>query len=416
MDSRIRQVLTAGERPLFPLDPAGKNTPPKDVPTSRVRVLCVGRDLAGGGAERVQLTLLTHLDREKLDLRLFYLRNEGALHHLIPRDLTPHYGVDAGESLKRTGVRVLAAITTLARQADVLFALQDGTPIYLSILAGRLAGRPVVGWIHNTWTAKLQHVPFWHRRASAMLYPWGTRFIGVSEGVATDLAAFAPRLRRKTVSLPNPVVLPKILSDAHEPLPPWAHAVFAKPTVLAVGRLVPAKGFDILLRAFHRVLHAGLDLNLLILGEGEERRSLEAQARTLGIEARVFLPGFQANPYPYFKRAETFVLSSRYEGLALVVVEALALGVPVVAADCPFGPREVLDHGRYGVLVPPGSPTALADAIRELAAKPDAATRFRALGPARAAIHDASGVAPRFEQVLLSAHRADPTAALAAVR
>jgi hypothetical protein len=76
----------------------------------------------------------------------------------------------------------------------------------------------------------------------------------------------------------------------------------------------------------------------------------------------------------------------------------------------------VLDHGRYGVLVPSGSPTALADAIRELAAKPDAATRFRALGPARAAIHDASGVAPRFEQVLISAHRADPTAALAAVR
>lgn len=375
-----------------------------------MRVLCVGRDFAGGGAERVQLTLLHHLDRTKLDLRLFYLRNDGALRHLVPEDLAPRYAAGGGESLKARGLGVLSALTALARQADVLFALQDGTPIYLSILAGRLARRPVVAWIHNTWTAKLKHVPSWHRPASALLYPMGTSFIGVSDGVATDMTAFAPRLRHKMVTLPSPIPLREILSDAEDPLPAWAQAVFAKPTVLGVGRLVPAKGFDVLIPAFHEVLREGLDLNLLILGEGPDRSALEAQARTLGIADRVFLPGFVANPYPYFKHAKMFVLSSRYEGLAMVLLEALALGAPVVAMDCPSGPRELLENGRFGILLPPGNATALATAIRELASSPEQEARLRSVGPIRAARHDASRVSARFEQVLVAAHSARPPA------
>jgi glycosyltransferase involved in cell wall biosynthesis len=410
MRSHIRPATPLGE--VDPTqstpDAVHEGAPLSNHPGSRVRVLCVGRDLGGGGAERVQLTLLTHLDRHRFDLRLFYLRNEGPLHHLIPGDLTPDYGAEATESLKTRGLGVLATLRRLARHTDVLFALQDGTPIYLSILAGRLAHRPVVGWIHNTWTAKLKHVPSWHRPASALLYPLGTSFIGVSNGVATDLTTFAPRLRHKTVVIPSPVALSHIRSDAEDPIPPWAQAVFTKPTLLAVGRLVPAKGFDILLQAFHGVLRAGFDFHLLILGEGKERSSLETQARALGIATRVFLPGFQANPYPYFKRAKMFVLSSRYEGLAMVLLEALALGVPVVSADCPSGPRELLDHGQNGVLFPSEDATALSNALCQLASRPDDEMRYRTLGPAQAALHDASRVTVRFEQILLAAHEARP--------
>jgi glycosyltransferase involved in cell wall biosynthesis len=290
----------------------------------------------------------------------------------------------------------------------VIFALQDGTPIYLSILAGQLARRPVVAWIHNTWTAKLEHVPAWHRPASAFLYPMGTSFIGVSDGVVKNLTTFAPRLRERIVTLPSPIGVPGLLADAEAPLPDWARAIFAKPTLLGVGRLVPAKGFDILLQAFGEVLRAGFDFNLLILGEGAERPSLEARARELGIDGRVFLPGFVANPYPYFKHAKMFILSSRYEGLAMVLLEALALGAPVVAMDCPSGPRELLENGRYGVLVPQGQTAALSGAIRELAAHPDEEARLRAAGPVQAARHDASRVTARFEQVLLAAHAARP--------
>lgn len=375
-----------------------------------MRVLCVGRDFAGGGAERVQLTLLHHLDRTKLNLRLFYLRNEGAFRHLVPEDLAPRYAAGGGESLKARGLGVLSALTALARQADVLFALQDGTPIYLSILAGRLARRPVVAWIHNTWTAKLKQVSSWHRPASAFLYPMGASFIGVSDGVTADMAAFAPRLRHRMLTLPSPIPLREILADAEAPLPAWARAIFAKPTVLGVGRLVSAKGFDVLVPAFHEVVREGLDLNLLILGEGPERSALEAQARALGVADRVFLPGFEANPYPYFRHAKMFVLSSRYEGFALVLLEALALGAPVVAMDCPSGPRELLENGRFGVLVPPGSGTALATAIRELASSPEQEARLRSVGPLRAARHDASCVSVRFEQVLVAAHSARPPA------
>jgi len=150
--------------------------------------------------------------------------------------------------------------------------------------------------------------------------------------------------------------------------------------------------------------------NLLILGEGPDRSALEAQARTLGIADRVFLPGFVANPYPYFKHARMFVLSSRYEGLAMVLLEALALAAPVLAMDCPSGPRELLENGRFGVLVPPGSATALATAIRELASSPEQEARLRSVGPIRAARHDASRVSARFEQVLVAAHSARPPA------
>jgi glycosyltransferase involved in cell wall biosynthesis len=156
------------------------------------------------------------------------------------------------------------------------------------------------------------------------------------------------------------------------------------------------------------VLRAGFDFHLLILGEGKERSSLETQARALGIATRVFLPGFQANPYPYFKRAKMFVLSSRYEGLAMVLLEALALGVPVVSADCPSGPRELLDHGRNGVLFPSEDATALSNALCQLASRPDDEMRYRTLGPAQAALHDASRVTVRFEQILLAAHEARP--------
>jgi glycosyltransferase involved in cell wall biosynthesis len=130
------------------------------------------------------------------------------------------------------------------------------------------------------------------------------------------------------------------------------------PFLLAVGRLVPEKGFDLLLRA-----HAATALPLVILGEGPERDALAALARELGTADRVSMPGFVDNPYAWMARAAALVLSSRREGLPTVLVEGLALGTPIASVDCPWGPREILDGGAYGELVPPGDDAALAGAI-----------------------------------------------------
>jgi glycosyltransferase involved in cell wall biosynthesis len=132
--------------------------------------------------------------------------------------------------------------------------------------------------------------------------------------------------------------------------------------VLAVGRLTAQKAFDVLIQAFARVRKTRL-ARLLILGEGEERSALEAMIRQFGLAQDIGLPGFVPNPYPYMAHAALFVLSSEFEGLPTVLVEAMSVGTPVIATDCPSGPREILMDGRHGQLVPMGDPIALADAI-----------------------------------------------------
>jgi glycosyltransferase involved in cell wall biosynthesis len=132
--------------------------------------------------------------------------------------------------------------------------------------------------------------------------------------------------------------------------------------LIAVGRLQIQKDYPTLLRAFAQVRQKR-PVRLLILGEGKERPMLEELIKTLGVEEDVSLPGFVMNPFAYMARASLFVLSSRWEGLPTVLIEAMCCGTPVVSTDCPSGPREILREGQYGQLVPVGEPTALARAI-----------------------------------------------------
>lgn len=135
------------------------------------------------------------------------------------------------------------------------------------------------------------------------------------------------------------------------------------PVVVAAGMLAHWKGFEELIDAFALLRDRGRDVRLLILGEGPDRAKLEAQVARLGLGDRVRLPGHTLNPLRYFARADVFALSSRVEGMPNVLVEAMMCGCTVVATDCPTGPRELLQEGRYGYLVRPRDPAAIADGI-----------------------------------------------------
>jgi glycosyltransferase involved in cell wall biosynthesis len=135
--------------------------------------------------------------------------------------------------------------------------------------------------------------------------------------------------------------------------------------VLAVGRLTYQKDFSTLLRAFATVREK-MDARLVILGDGPDRRNLESLATKLDIENHVDFPGYVDNPYPYLKRADLFVLSSRYEGLPNVLIEAQICGAPIVSTDCPTGPDEILMKGRAGVLVPVGDAASMAVAMSDV--------------------------------------------------
>jgi glycosyltransferase involved in cell wall biosynthesis len=196
----------------------------------------------------------------------------------------------------------------------------------------------------------------------ARTYPWAEAIIAVSIGVADDLSTLAEIPRERILTIYNPVVTPDLEEKSRALCDhPW-FAPGSPPVLLAVGRFTAQKDLPTLLRAFARVRRIR-PVRLLLLGEGEERTKLEALVRELGVAADVALPGFVLNPFPYMARAAMLVLSSLHEGLAMVVVEALACGCPVVSTDCPSGPAEILEGGRYGALVPVGDVEAMAKAI-----------------------------------------------------
>lgn len=209
------------------------------------------------------------------------------------------------------------------------------------------------------------------------VYPLAHGVIAVSEGVKAQLCKVNPKL--EVGVLPNPVLTDEFDALSNESIDhPWFRTG-EPPVLLAAGRLVKFKFFDVLLRTY-----AGLpertQYRLMILGEGPEREHLTSLARELGIADRVQLPGFIMNPLPYMRRARLFILSSSYEGMPNVLLQAIACGTAVVATDCNSGPREILEGGRLGPLVKVGDEADLASGIQRALASgphPEAASLVR---------------------------------------
>jgi glycosyltransferase involved in cell wall biosynthesis len=192
-------------------------------------------------------------------------------------------------------------------------------------------------------------------------YPWADAIVTVSQGSADDLVRLGLSSERIRV-IYNPVVTPELFEKAKEPLEHDWFEPGSPPVILGVGRLEKQKDFPTLIRAFAQVRQQR-PARLMILGEGQDRPALEALVQELGIEEDVALPGFVANPFAYMARAGVFVLSSLFEGLPTVLIEAIAVGTKVVSTDCESGPAEILENGLYGKLVPVGDSKGIAEAI-----------------------------------------------------
>ena len=219
---------------------------------------------------------------------------------------------------------------------------------------------------HNTfspWNQQFPKITRWLLpKLVASCYPWAGRIIAVSEGVADDLCEATGLSRKKVQVIHNPVITDQLRAQTRIPLyHPW-YEPGQPPVLLAVGRLSPEKDFPTLIKAFDRVRRLR-PVRLLILGEGEMRTELQSLITSLGLDQDVSLPGFVDNPYHYMAHSAMLILSSLWEGLPTVLVEALYCGTPIVATDCPSGPREILCDGKYGRLVPVANPIILAEAI-----------------------------------------------------
>lgn len=302
--------------------------------------------------------------------------------------------------LRRERPQVLLSASHYVNVAALLGRRLAGTGTPLAVSQRTHISRAV----RNAWIPGLRR-PF----LGAMVrrtYPWAGAIVAVSDGVADDLARTANLPRARIHTIYNPVATPDIPEKAREPVEhPWL-AAGEPPVVLGVGRLAAQKDFPTLLRAFAR-LRARRPARLVILGEGRKRRALEAQVRDLGLTADVDLPGYRENPFAWMARAQLFVLSSAYEGLPGALIQALACGCPVVSADCPSGPREVLAGGEYGPLVPVGDDAAMAAAMARVLDAPPARERQQA----RAAAYSVEACADRYEALLLELAGADADAA-----
>ena len=224
----------------------------------------------------------------------------------------------------------------------------------------------IVVSVHSTLSIEVRQAKSWRGKILPWFinrsYPYADAIVAVSTGVAEDLSRITAINYKKIRIIYNPVVTPQLLEKQLQAI---SHPWFQKnqpPVLLAVGRLTEQKDLVTLINAF-AVIRKQKTCRLLILGEGALRAELEALIAKLKLAQDVLMPGFVDNPYAYMKQADVFVLSSAWEGLVTVLIEAMACGTPVVSTDCPSGSREILADGKFGQLVPVGDFKALAEAV-----------------------------------------------------
>ncbi|MBI5962705.1 MAG: glycosyltransferase [Chloroflexi bacterium] len=330
--------------------------------TSTERLAFFLPGLYEGGAERIVLNLAKGISERGYKVDLVLARAEGPYMAQIP---------DTVRLVDLNAPRVLGSVPALVKylRREHPSALISGMfANMIALWARRLSGVPCRLAIteHNSLSSivKNKNDLRWqiYPKLAGWFYPWADDIIAVSSDVADDLTRTAKLPRERIQVIYNPIVTPDLQTKSEEPLGhPWFRDG-EPPVILSVGRLTDQKAFDVLIQAFYFV-RKNHPARLLILGEGENRPALEALIWQLGLEQDVSLMGFVQNPYPYMKHASLFVLPSRWEGLPTVLVEALYLGAPIVATDCPGGSSEILRDGLFGRLVPVESSLALAEAI-----------------------------------------------------
>ncbi len=244
----------------------------------------------------------------------------------------------------------------------------------IAILAQRLSRTPTALIVTEHSTISLNNLAKGGKewllvQYSRLLYPLADRIIAVSAGAAENLQKTLRVASAKVGVIHNPIDLAAIRRLKEEPAEdPWL-ADQSIPVLLSVGRLAREKNYPFLLEVFHQVLQTR-SARLIILGEGYERPVLEQKIRDLDLQNAVRLPGATLNPYPFMKRANIVLCTSDYEGFNIALAEALACGTPVISVDCPHGPAEILDHGKYGTLIPLGRKDRMVEAILSELDKP----------------------------------------------
>lgn len=370
--------------------------------TSPYHILFLTSNLGGGGAERALVNIINHLDRTRFQPHLALFQKQG----VFVQDLAPDVlvyeiqPIDHG-FLHRSWVR-LKAIRDLVQ--NIRPSLIMSTKWQANAIAG-LADKLWnfdIGLVMNEQSTPQSSLETDARRrrmwpVAKRLYRQADLIITISEGIAHELESTAQIEPNKMKVIHNPIELP---INEEDPIILPGNKNSDTLIILAAGRLTPLKNFPMLLKASALVSQEH-QIELLILGDGPERQHLDDLSRKLNISSQVHFMGFVSNPQNYFAQADIFTLTSNHEGFGNVIVEAMAMGVPVIATDCPYGPREILQGGKSGILVPVDDENALAGAILDLLDQPDKLEHLARAGKSRARDFSIQEILPQYEQAFL---------------
>lgn len=329
----------------------------------KVKLLFVLPSLEGGGAERIVCNLMSALDKNIFDINLFLFTNKGVYWNLLSDNINVFFG---NENEKNSKLMVVKNLYRISKNMDIIIGSMELMPTYFSVLIGKLLNKKVIGWVHinidSILNDKNKIIKFLHKNILLKLfYNKLDKIIAVSNGAKENISKY---LNCKNIieCIYNPIKINDIKEKSKEEI----EEKIEKPFIMGMGRLERQKNFILLIRAYKILLDRGIKHNLIILGQGSQKECLVNEVKKMKIDEKVKFLGFKENPYKYLKQADVFVQSSIYEGLPTVLIEALALNIPVVATNCPDGAKEILDNGKYGLLVNMNDEKALAEAIEKI--------------------------------------------------
>lgn len=322
-------------------------------------------DLRGGGVERIRIVLAHEFVRAGHEVEFVLMQARGELLH----EARSQFSIYDLKCQKTRHLLIKLMHYVRARKPDALLAGMwpltgvAGLAVRLSRQSLRLVASEHVDFRHAASHSQFEKLVL--KYFGSWFYAPCRSVVAVSDGVAESLAAIAgiPQNVLEVIHNPARPLVNEAMSESDRSL--LSEWIAGEVRLIAIGSFIKAKGFDVLLHALKEV-RQHMDAQLLILGDGPLRNEMENIRDNLGLSQSVYLPGFRPNPRAFFDYADAFVLSSNWEGFGNVIVEALSAGVPVVSTNCQSGPAEILDHGKYGILVSVGNHKDLAQGIMDI--------------------------------------------------
>ncbi|TDX16947.1 glycosyltransferase involved in cell wall biosynthesis [Buttiauxella sp. BIGb0552] len=322
------------------------------------KILFVITNLNMGGAEKVTVNIIKSLAQLDYKISIFLLKNEGVLISDLPKNVEIYYGGEG--ALKLNFWNIIIKLIKIIKQHDVVIGALELLPTYLSFICSRICGKKIIGWVHTDLQLYLENKKWYEKYLAKLFYTKIKNIIFVSEGSKKSLQNIcSDRVYNNWDVIPNAIDSEYYLNVVERKDKPRYNLIW-------YGRYEKVKRIDFLLDVVKILVEKEPRYRLLLIGYGSCEEQIKMKISSLDLSENITMLSRQTTLVPFLDSSDIFVLTSEYEGFGNVIVEAMARGLPIVSSDCPHGPKEILDNGKYGVLIEKDDMNAFASAIMNI--------------------------------------------------